>query len=408
MAERYTRRDFLVGVLACGTLTATATYLLPGGRARPTIELTLVTGTDSTGARELLVRTWNSLHPEVIVRLEPVDGETFDQRDRMLTRAQDGTADIVNLDVIHISHFAGRGLIRPIQIGDAGDFLPRTLTGHRVDGDDELWAAPFNTDVGMLFQRVPDFGEGGSPSLADVLDTEVAPGSEQFVGQLNPTSSVSYEAFVVNVLEHALAREPGIVTEVGTPVYELTAWQSALDPLRDAIARGKVHATATEGDSLDRFQSEARPRFMRNWPVMYRELLQDANRDARAGRIRVSALPIGILGGQSLAVVNGSEHHEPAAEFIRYATSVDAQKILAAHGLAATRTAVYNDPNLQAFIPHLDVLRGAIEGARPRPAHPNYKAFNQAIIDHVTPFLHDDVALTADFITDMNRALSPT
>jgi len=407
MAERYSRRDFLTGVVACGTLTAAAIYLLPGGRPAAPIELTLITGSDSTGARQILLEIWNEVHPNVRVRVEVVGGETGDQRQEMINRATSARADIINLDVIHIPYFADQELIAPIELDDASVFLDNTLQANRVNSDPRrFWAAPFNTDVGMLFERLAG-GEspGDGPDLAQVLDSEVSPGSRQFVGQLRPTSSASEEAFVVNVLEHALSRDPSILDDNGIPANDLSRWSAALEPLRAAVSDGRVALSSTEADSLDQFVGTAGPRFMRNWPVKYRELQQLNDADVEAGRIRLRSLPTGILGGQSLAVVNGSRNHEAATEVIRFLTDDRAQRVLAAHGLAPARIGAYNDVNLKAFIPHLDRLRGAVEGARPRPIHPLYSRFSTVIVNHVGRLLSDNVDLPAQFIDEMIVAL---
>jgi multiple sugar transport system substrate-binding protein len=145
---------------------------------------------------------------------------------------------------------------------------------------------------------------------------------------------------------------------------------------------------------------------MRNWPVAYRTLQKNLDLDTRSGRIEVGKLPVGILGGQSLAVVANSRHQDRAAEVIRFLTGEQAQKVLAAHGWAPTRLSAYADTNLQAFIPHLISIRGAVEEARPRPAHGNYEAFAQAVVNHVRRFLTDNIELPSMFIDDMRSALA--
>src|SRR5262245_58246320 len=55
MADFYSRRSFLAGVLAAGMLSTTATYLFT---RRTSVTLKLVTGADPTGGRRLLVAMW--------------------------------------------------------------------------------------------------------------------------------------------------------------------------------------------------------------------------------------------------------------------------------------------------------------------------------------------------------------
>ncbi|GAA1801684.1 ABC transporter substrate-binding protein [Luedemannella flava] len=406
MSEKYSRRDFLTGVLISGTLSTAALSLFPGSRSPVHVELRLLSGVDPTGARQLLVDMWNRANPNTTVHLIGSEGATGDQRKQMETDARKGVVDIVNLDTIHIRAFVDQNLIVPVEVDDTEVFLAPTIRANRVDGAaDRLWAVPFNTDVGMLFERTPAGARPGTPKLAQVIDRLPA-GGLQFVGQLAPSSSASHEAFVINILEHALSRDPKIIDADGTPVYDLATWQQAVEPLHRALRDGRVAATSSEDETLARFTTDPRPRYMRNWPVAYRNLQKNLDEDARAGRIEVSKLPIGVLGGQSLAVVAGSPHHGRATEVIHFLTGEQAQKVIAAHGLAPTRLSAYNDSNLRAFVPHLTAVRGAVEEARPRPAHRNYAAFAQAVSDHLRRLLSDDTPLPSRFIDEMRDALA--
>lgn len=408
MADHYSRRSFLSGVLACGTLSASAIYLLPGGRELPSVELRMVTGTDPTGARELLIDLWNRANPKTTIRLvNPITSGSGDERTNMLSSAQAGEADILNLDLIDVPEFAGKKLITPIPLIDSLQFIEPARRVNQVPGESDLyWAAPFNTDVGMLFsRRRGDGNDAENRTLAETLDRHVTAGSRQFVGQLRPNASTYDEAFVVNVLEHALCRDATILNEDGNVSDDLERWQSALGPLRDAIATRRVRLAGDEGDALDMFVDD-KLTYMRNWPVKYRELQQAGDADVRTGRIQVDPLPIGILGGQSLALVAKSPHAERARDFITFLTDDPAQKILAAHGLAPTRISAYGDANLKASIPHLRRVREAVEKARPRPVNANYRAFAKIIKTHADGMLHSGRELSAEFVVDMRRALT--
>lgn len=189
------------------------------------------------------------------------------------------------------------------------------------------------------------------------------------------------------------------------PVYDLRRWQRALEPLRRAIVTRRVLPVDNELTTLTEFVGERRPRYMRNWPVRYRELQQMNNPDVQQGRIKVHPLPVGILGGQSLAVARKSRHQALARRLINFLTGDEAQKVLAAHGLVPTRLAAFSDANLLAFIPHLDGIRRAVESAYPRPVHANYEAFSKAVVRHVRPLIHDGTELPSMFIDDIRAAL---
>jgi multiple sugar transport system substrate-binding protein len=410
MTFEYSRRDFLAGVLATGTLAALGTYFAPGGRPGPSITLRLVTGRDLTGARDLLISQWNRANPRARVDVEVVTGSTVDQRDAMRSRVTSGNADILNLDIINIPYFASHGHIAPIELQGVDEFLPSTLVASKLGDPDatQHWAAPFNTDVGMLFRRVesdPATADTAEPTLATVIDGLAPDGSHQFAGQLRPLSSSAEEAFAVNILEHALSRDENILQgDNGMPARELEAWQRALQPLQAAVGAERILLCDSEEDTRDKFHTQS-PTYMRNWPVKYRELQQMNDLDVARSRIRVGPLPIGILGGQSLAVATTSTEASRATEFIHYLASEESQKVLASYGIAATRKGAYSDPNLKAFIPHLEQLRGAVEQARPRPICPRYPEFSAAFVPHMKRLLEQGMDLTTRFVEDIHNAL---
>jgi multiple sugar transport system substrate-binding protein len=422
---RFSRRDFLAGALATGTLSAAATYLTPGGHAISSAEIRFVTGVDPTGARDLLVEMWNRANPKSTVRVNLVKGTTLDQRKAMVDLVNKGAADVLNLDVIDIPYFQEQKHLAQVEPEDVNGFLAKCLLTSQADDpgtspttDPEtrqtaapqptaFWAVPFNADVGVLFQRlVADFGpKTVAPPLAQVVDQGVADGSEAFALQLQAKPSSSAEAFVVNVLEHALSRDQQILDPTtGMPTLTPQRWQEALDPLRVAVGRGRFTRAPTEDTTRQAFQ-DGRLSYMRNWPVKYRELQQYADVDVRASRIRVSRLPIGILGGQSLAVASNAENTDRATDFIRFMTGPPAQKILASYGLPAVRTAAYGEPAVQAFIPHLGEVQTAVEDAQPRPVSPRYHEFSDVVVKHVSAFLDEGRDLTRRFTEEMAEAL---
>jgi multiple sugar transport system substrate-binding protein len=410
MTFSYSRRDFLAGVLATGTLAAVGTYFAPGGRPGPSISLRFVTGRDPTGGRDLLISQWNRANPRARVEVDEITGSTRDQRDAMISRVTSGNADVLNLDIINIPYFQSRGHIAPIELQGVDEFIPNTLLASKLGdaGATQTWAAPFNTDVGMLFTRLgtdPAAADATEPTLATVIDGLVPDRSRQFAGQLKPQSSSSDEAFAVNILEHALSRNENILQgDNGMPARELEAWQQALQPLRAAVGAERILLCDSEEDTRDKFRT-MNPTYMRNWPVKYRELQQLNDPDVARSAVRVGSLPVGILGGQSLALAATSTQASRAAEFIHFLTSVESQKVLASYGIAPTRKGAYADPNLKAFIPHLEQIRGAVEQARPRPVHPSYAAFSEAFVPPMKRLLERGEDLTTRFVEDTQNAL---
>ena len=121
--------------------------------------------------------------------------------------------------------------------------------------------------------------------------------------------------------------------------------------------------------------------------------------------IRIGRMPLANLGGQSLAVAKDSDHRAEAIRAVHFLTDIPAQKLLTSFGFAPTGVDAYIDAALQQALPHLSLIRNAIEGSRPRPAHANYAEFARVFAGHMRAYLHDNEPLTQQFITDIRGAL---
>lgn len=395
MTDLYSRRSFIAGVLAAGTLSTTAGYFLT---RRSPVRLTLATGADPTGARDLLIGMWNAQHPDITVVTKVISSSTQDQYDKFTQTP----ADIYNLDVIHIPRFVAAERITPISPGNDISLLAPLRRACQVAGSaDDYWAVPFNADVGMLFRRITDKRAiDEPPTLQEVL----AAGGRQLVGQLNTGGAQTDEAYVVNVLEHAMAQDDAVLGEDGTISFSLGQWRTALEPLAEAIRTKQVWTEAGEDPATATF-SRRNLRYLRNWPVTYRSLDRTERLKPDTDDIRVGPLPVGILGGQSLAVAKASEHRDEAEQVIHFLTDTSAQKLLTSFGFAPTGLDAYIDPALEASTPHLQAIRNAVDRSRPRPAHRNYAEFAKRFKEHTYAYLYRREPLSQSFIQDIQEAL---
>ncbi|AEV82398.1 putative ABC transporter-binding protein [Actinoplanes sp. SE50] len=393
MTDLYSRRSFIAGVLTAGMLSTAAGYLFT---RRVPVTLTLVTGTDDTGGRTLLIKLWNTFHPDVTVEVVPVGNSTQDQYEKFVSTK----ADIYNLDIIHIPRFSGSGRITPIDAPDGITLLPPVRRTCEIEGSTRLWAVPFNTDVGMLYRRI---AAKGARDLEPGLDAVIA-GTRLFTGQLSTEGTFTDEAFVVNVLEQALAQDPTILDDRGTVSFNLGQWQKALAPLAAAIYSRRVVVTAGETQTNEAFQRQGL-RYMRNWPVYFPAIDRAEREKPGTAAIRLGALPIGILGGQALAVAEDTRHRAEAEAVIQFLTGMPAQKLLATYGFAPTSVEAYNDPELAATVPHLGKVRSAVERAHPRPMSAGYAAFSGIVRQHVYNYLYNRIQLGENFVQSMQEAL---
>ncbi|GAB7047115.1 extracellular solute-binding protein [Catenuloplanes indicus] len=406
MAQPYSRRSFLIGVLTCGSITASLTYLLSSPARNVTLRIG--SGSDSSGGRETLIRQWNVAHPEAEAAIVPYGSTSSDQRIELQNAARTHSVDIVNLDLVDVPEFAKEGLIEPIEIPHNRAYLSKPLETCRWQDRD--YAVPFNSDVGVMFRRVPGDDDQAVPRLADFL-TDRAPGT--LLTQLAPANSSAEEAFVVNVLELVSTLDPGLIREEDgllsqlPPDEAVLRWRTVLHTIRNSVLAGRLRTTGSEQEATDQF-NKGTTGYMRNWPTAWPQL--EANRRASTSsgdRLDLLPLPKGMLGGQNLALVRGGPHREQAWRLIEFLTAPESQKVLALHGFVPTHRRAYDDnAGVVRVVPHLGLLRDLVEDSRLRPIHPGYRTFAGVVKRYALAALRDNQQVDREFVDAMHRALS--
>ena len=86
-------------------------------------------------------------------------------------------------------------------------------------------------------------------------------------------------------------------------------------------------------------------------------------------------------------------------------TSLESQQILASYGTPSVFASVYDDKNLQAFIPHLQLVRGAIEKSQLRPIHANYYGFSAAFVELMQKGLSGSAELSTAALQTIQNTL---
>ena len=341
---------------AAGTTTVTIlsgvdTSVSPGNQpVRP----------DDSGMYAELVDWWNKYEEPVTkihVVLDTVSGAATAEHSEMLADAESGDTrfDIYNLDNEWVPEFAAGHFIRPLrgqlQLNTAG-FLKRPMKSGEYNG--QPYAAPFTTDVGLLYYRKDlvskaDVAKLSSfRGLAGLAQQEMAthPGiTAGYDGQF-----FSYEGLTVNVLEIINAAGGDAFRDNGT-IGNPEAVTQGLTELSDWTTSGStgvIPATElgyTESQSVADFAA-GDALFMRNWPVYYQQLVTAKGKGSSqlAQDIDVAPLPYpSVLGGQDLAIAQASPHPKEALQVIKYLTSAQAEQCLfQVAGFPATRSSAYS------------------------------------------------------------------
>lgn len=398
-----------LGIAACLAASPLRGLVSDGPELEPGELVIMMDSDQSSGQQRLrLIEEWAAAYGyQVTVRQVPPTATAA--HSQLVAHAQSGAGgvDIYSLDVTWIAEFAEEGWIRRLRRStvDEDSFLAQPLAAGEYGG--QLYALPFNTDAGLLFYRT-DLVPGGPPETwADLLalaeqawardDLPTTP-EAAYAGQF-----ADYEGFTVNVLEAILAEDPAALA--GGESFEVTtATTGAVERLVEGLRADGDGRPLILPESLGYREEETRTAFqdgrvmfMRNWPVAYRLLTEAGVGDPPAltpEQVGVARLPSvaggagpGVLGGQSLAVADGTDQPRAAQALIEYLTSARSQEILFDEGgFAPTQKIVYHNQRYQDH-PYLSILRVAVEEASPRPIHRRYDGFSEALRRVVRPYL---------------------
>jgi multiple sugar transport system substrate-binding protein len=350
-----------------------------------------------------IARAFEARHPGV--RVDLIEGpQATDLRENLYTAsllAGDATFDLVYLDVTWTSKFAAAGWLMPLDDrlppDERSRFLPAAYAAGEYQG--RLYRLPVRTDVGVLYHRRDLLEQAGlePPRSFDELvhacrALQSPPARWGFVWQ-----GKQYEGLVCDYLEvlrgHGGFWVDPATSRVGLDHPEAVA---ALEFLTRCVREDEISppgvTTYQEEESRRLFQ-DGRAVFLRNWPYAWR-LAQGEDSPVR-GRVGVGPMVraaggrrAGTLGGWGLGVSAYSRHPDLALEFIREATSLEAQVALCGPtGYAPARVEAYEDPRLLEGNPFLRELLRLHENAVARPTIARYALASDILQRHLSAAL---------------------
>lgn len=417
-------------------------------------DIVVASGRDVTGKngiRQRLIDAWNSGQEKAgtgyRARLVELPGNADEQRSQLLGALQSGSAayDVVNLDVTWVPEFAAARLISPLPTALLDDdVIAPVASTARWDG--EVYAAPFNSDVGLLYYRRDHLRQAGveRPDLTGGLTW---PELKRLITTVNDhkpagyekgwtTQLAAYEGRTVNAMEAFASAVPDFTLTDEDGHYDATVAEltEGITELRRRTEAGSVLPDAFRSDeaaSLGDFTA-GRTTFLRHWPYVYPALYQAFPKDGHGDRLGVTALPgRAVLGGQNLAVTAASQRADKATELIRYLTGKESERCLLDAGFAATRTSAYTDdavtctvgagaPSATPTGESADTVprdlagrpayaRGtllpALRRAVHRPRTPLYGAFTQTFTTELGALFADDPPDDAELARRLDEAL---
>lgn len=391
-----------------GLRAGAAALLLAGcsgggaGDAGPGAVVRFLAGPDVGGGAKEVIAEFHRLHPGI--RVEMVEGPagTGTREDMYATSFLGGEAtyDVVYMDVAWMPKFAGQGWLRPLDgffpPDRQAEFLAGDIAGSRYRG--KTYRVPVQSDGGLLYYRKDLLAAAGiapprtwAELLAAAKRIQKPPELWGLVFQ-----GKQYEGLVCVFLELLWGNGGTLLDDGGRVRVDSPEAVQALTWLVDAVRRDGVAPpgvlTFQEEEARHMFQ-EGRAVFMRNWPYAWNLAQQEGS--PVKGKVGILPMVHGdggtsaaTLGGWGYGISSFSKNPEAAWTFIEFASRPAALKTAYLKGgIIPARRSLFSDPELAAKSPHYKDLLKVLEGARPRPVHPQWARMSDILQVHLSAAL---------------------
>ncbi|MBL8342871.1 MAG: ABC transporter substrate-binding protein [Rubrivivax sp.] len=335
---------------------------------------------------------YSKRNPGVTVEIETGGATSELQRQYLSTilNAKDPAIDLYLIDIVNPAQYFGAGWLEPLNayLGDAAaamkPYLPVYATSNVVDG--KIAAMPAFADAMFMYYRrdLLDKHKVAEPKTWDELAAAAkkimaAEGNANLQGL--SIQGAPIEGAVCTFLlpywsqgkdfNDAAGR---MTLDKGSAATGLKQWLSLVDA---GVVKKNVAEVKT-GDTVNEFKA-GQVIFAINWGFAFDRFKDDADSQVK-GRVGVMPLPA-VAGGKSATCIGGwqwavsafSKHKVEAAKLVRFMTSPEASRFLAAEGsLLPTYQGVYTDAEVVKAVPWFKDAANVVIAGKSRPMSREY------------------------------------
>ncbi|WP_316667823.1 extracellular solute-binding protein [uncultured Propionibacterium sp.] len=425
MRPRRTLKPLLGGCLLA--LAASGLTGCSGGGAGGTDTLTWFINPDGGGSSptgggqaQLAAECSQASGGAYTIRVELLPNEASDQRQQLIRRlaAHDSGVDIMSLDPVVVPEFAEAGYLVDVPEQYTADFTQDRVQGSldASQWDGRLVAAPFWSNTQLLWYRKSVAAAAGLDMTQPVTFDRLIEAA-QATGTDIAVQAKRYEGYTVFVNALVAGAGGSIVQNEGASAEDTQLGldspqgQRAAEIIRELASSGAVGpalSSMNETTSLNMFQDEATSGFMLNWMYVYAAMkennlsfLDDIGWTTypRVDADKEAAPP---FGGIELGVNTASRNKDESWQAISCITSAEHQKAyMIGTGNAASRSSVFDDPQIQEQFPMADVFRESLNNAVQRPRTAYYGDLSTAIQRTWSPPEQVDPATTPAESTEL-------
>ncbi|WP_009479228.1 ABC transporter substrate-binding protein [Rhodococcus sp. JVH1] len=366
-----------------------------------------------------------------------------DQRLQLARRltGNDTSLDIMTLDVVWTAEFAEAGWAVPLPPAIAAEVSEGTLEGplESAKWQDQLYAAPLNTNTQLLWYRKDLMPDGQPPQtwdqMIDIAEGLAAEGRPSWIG----VQGKQYEGLMVWFNTLLASAGGSVVAQDGTTVTvaDGDAALKALEVMkRVATAEGADPSVSQGDEASSRLGMESgKAAFEVNWPFVLPGMIENAEKgdlpfiDEKGNPTSVDTgntvltvdgqqnfLPAPYpsvipgrpaevtIGGFNIAVAKTSQHPDLAFEAVSCLRNEENQRNNAVNGgVPPTLASLYDDPAFQEAYPAWREVRESLETASVRPVSPAYQSISTLITDTLNPVGDIDPPRTVDELAEQVR-----
>jgi len=342
---------------------------------------------------------YQAKNPNVKIDIETGGATSELQRQYLSTvlNAKDSAIDIYMIDIVNPAQYFGAGWLEPLDayIGKPADvlkpYLPVYSTSNVVDG--KLAAMPAFADAMFMYYRKDLLDKHGvkEPKTWDELS---AAASKIQKAEGNPNlqglsiQGAPIEGAVCTFLLPYWGQGKDFNDAAGKMTLDKAAATKGLATWLTMVDQGVIKKNVAEvktPDTVNEFKA-GQVIFAINWGFAWDKFKDDPDTQVK-GKVGVMPLPA-MAGGKSATCVGGwqwavsafSKNKSAAANLVKFMSSTDSSKFLAAEGsLLATYQSVYTDADVVKAVPWFKDAANVVIAGKSRPISKDYGQVSDVI-----------------------------
>jgi len=342
---------------------------------------------------------YQAKNPGVKIDIETGGATSELQRQYLSTvlNAKDPAIDIYMIDIVNPAQYYGAGWLEPLNqyLGNPADvmkpYLPVYATANVVDG--KIAAMPAFADAMFMYYR-KDLLEKHKIAEPRTWDELAAAAKKIQQAEGNPNlqglsiQGAPIEGAVCTFLLPYWSQGKDFNDASGKMTLDKTAAAKGLNQWLSMVDAGVIKKNVAEvktPDTVNEFKA-GQVVFAINWGFAWDRFKDDADSQVK-GKVGVMPLPA-MPGGKSATCVGGwqwavsafSKNKKAAADLVKFMSSPEASKFLAAEGsLLPTYQSVYTDPDVVKNVPWFKDAANVVIAGRSRPLSKDYGQVSDVI-----------------------------